>query len=36
VKRWLERSPQVDFHFTPTSASVLGEHDETWFSILTK
>ncbi len=30
---WLERHPNVSFHFTPTSASWLNQV-ETWFSIL--
>ena len=30
---WLERHPQVSFHFTPTSASWLNQV-EIWFSIL--
>jgi len=35
VKRWLERHPHVQFHFTPTSASWMNMV-EIWFSILTK
>lgn len=33
VDRWLERHPNVQFHFTPTRASWLNQV-EIWFSIL--
>lgn len=33
--RWLKRNPQVNFHYTPTSASWLNQI-EVWFSILSR
>lgn len=33
--RWLKRHPQVNFHYTPTSASWLNQI-EVWFSILSR
>ena len=33
--RWLERHPNVHFHFTPTHASWLNQI-EVWFSILSR
>jgi len=33
--RWLQRHPNVHFHFTPTHASWLNQV-ETWFSILSR
>src|SRR5947209_8426926 len=32
-ERWLQRHPDVHFHFTPTRSSWLNQV-ETWFSIL--
>jgi transposase len=35
VREWLERHPNVNFHFTPTGASWMNMV-EAWFSILTR
>ena len=35
VRKWLERHPNVHFHFTPTGASWLNMV-EAWFGILTR
>lgn len=35
VMAWLDRNPQVHFHFTPVGSSWLNQV-ETWFSIITR
>ena len=34
VTAWLERNPQVHFHFTPVGSSWINQI-ETWFGIIT-
>lgn len=35
VKAWLEKNPNVQFHFTPTGSSWINQI-ETWFGIITR
>lgn len=35
VERWLEKNPQVHFHFTPVGSSWINQI-ETWFGIITR
>jgi hypothetical protein len=35
VKEWLEKNPNVEFHFTPVGSSWLNQF-ETWFGIITR
>ena len=35
VKEWLEKNPNVEFHFTPVGSSWLNQI-ETWFGIITR
>ena len=35
VTAWLERNPQVHFHFTPVGSSWINQI-ETWFGIITR
>jgi transposase len=35
VKEWLEKNPNVEFHFTPVGSSWLNQI-ETWFGVITR
>src|SRR5215208_4978619 len=35
VKAWLEKNPNVQFHFTPVGSSWINQI-ETWFGIITR
>ena len=35
MKEWLEKNPNVEFHFTPVGSSWLNQI-ETWFGVITR
>ena len=35
MKAWLEKNPNVEFHFTPVGSSWINQI-ETWFGIITR
>jgi hypothetical protein len=35
IKQWLEKNPNITFHFTPTGSSWINQI-ETWFGVITK